>query len=50
MKQDRKFMLKIYEYEYMNIIEAHYENIESLNNLNVTNTVRCRKHVKICAL
>jgi len=26
------------------------EDIESLNNLNVINTIRCEKHVKNCVL
>jgi len=29
---------------------ADYEDINSLHNLDVTNTVRCEKHVKNCAL
>jgi len=32
------------------ILDADYEDIESLNNLNVINTMRCNKHVKNCAL
>jgi len=31
-------------------IEACYEDIESLNKLNVAHTFRCQKHVKNCAL
>jgi len=31
-------------------LDADYEDIESLNNLDVINTMRCKKHVKICAL
>jgi len=31
-------------------IETLDENINSLHNLDVTNTVRCGKHVKNCAL
>jgi hypothetical protein len=31
-------------------LDADYEDIESLNNLDVTNTMRCGKHVKNCAL
>lgn len=31
-------------------LDADYEDIESLNNLDVTNTIRCGKHVKNCAL
>jgi len=31
-------------------IEAHYEDIESLNKLDVTHTLRCQKHVTNCAL
>jgi len=34
---------------YVENIEAHYEDIESLNKLNVTYTFR-QKHVKNCAL
>jgi len=33
---------------YVENIEAHYEDIESLNKLNVTHTLRCQKHVKNC--
>jgi len=29
---------------------ANYEDIESLNNLDVINTMRCNKHAKNCAL
>jgi len=32
------------------ILEADYEDINSLCNLDITNTVRCGKHVKNCAL
>jgi hypothetical protein len=31
-------------------LDADYEDIESLNNLDVANTIRCGKHVKNCAL
>jgi len=32
-------------------LDADYEDIESLNNLDViNNTMRCKKHVKNCAL
>ncbi|KMQ88086.1 hypothetical protein RF55_12482 [Lasius niger] len=31
-------------------LDADYEDIESLNNLDVTNSMRCGKHVKNCAL
>jgi len=34
---------------YVENIEAHYENIESLNKLDVTHTL-CQKHVTNCAL
>jgi len=30
-------------------LDADYEDIESLNNLDVINTMRCVKHVKNCA-
>ena len=32
------------------ILNADYENIGSLRNLDITNTVRCGKHVKNCTL
>ena len=32
------------------ILNADYEDIDSLCNLDITNIVRCRKHVKNCAL
>jgi len=35
---------------YVENIEAHYEDIESLNKLDVTHTLRCQKHIKNCAL
>jgi len=35
---------------YVENIEVHYENIESLNKLDVTHIFRCQKHVKNCAL
>jgi len=31
-------------------LDADYEDIESLNNLDVINIMRCNKHVKNCAL
>ena len=31
-------------------LDADYDDIESLNNLDVKNTIRCEKHVKNCAL
>lgn len=31
-------------------LDADYDDIESLNNLDVKNTMRCGKHVKNCAL
>ncbi|XP_018315469.1 uncharacterized protein [Mycetomoellerius zeteki] len=31
-------------------LDADYEDIDSLHNLDVTNTMRCGKHVKNCAL
>jgi len=31
-------------------LDADYEDVESLNNLDVINTMRCNKHVKNCAL
>jgi len=35
---------------YVENIKVHYEDIESLNKLDVTHTFRCQKHVKNCAL
>ncbi|KYN19394.1 hypothetical protein ALC57_08276 [Trachymyrmex cornetzi] len=32
------------------ILDAHYEDIESLRNLDDFNTIRCGKHAKNCAL
>ncbi|KMQ91626.1 hypothetical protein RF55_8481 [Lasius niger] len=31
-------------------LDADYEDIDALNNLDVTNSMRCGKHVKNCAL
>jgi len=31
-------------------LDADHEDIESLNNLDVINIMRCNKHVKNCAL
>jgi len=31
-------------------LDADYEDVEALNNLDVINTMRCNKHVKNCAL
>ena len=31
-------------------VDADYEDIESLNNLDTANTMRCEKHVKNCAM
>jgi len=35
---------------YIDTLDAVYEDVESLTNLDVTNTVRCGLHVKNCAL
>ncbi|EZA61637.1 hypothetical protein X777_11760 [Ooceraea biroi] len=35
---------------YIETIDAHYEDIPSLNKLDVTHTLRCNKHVSHCAL
>ena len=35
---------------YIDTLDAVYEDIESLTNLDVTNTMRCGQHVKNCAL
>jgi len=35
---------------YIENINEHYKDIESLNNLDVINTMPCNKHVKNCAL
>jgi len=35
---------------YVENIVAHYEDIESLNKLDVTHILRCQKHIKNCAL
>jgi len=35
---------------YVENIEAHDKDIESLNKLDVTHTLHCQKHVKNCAL
>jgi hypothetical protein len=31
-------------------LDEHYEDVESLNNLDARNTIRCGKHAKNCAL
>ena len=31
-------------------LDADYEDVESLNNLDAVNTIRCGKHVKHCAM
>jgi len=36
--------------EMTQLSNADYEDIESLNNLDVINTMHCEKHVKNCAL
>jgi len=35
---------------YVENIEAYYEDVKSLNKLDVTHILRCQKHVKNCAL
>ncbi|EZA58141.1 hypothetical protein X777_01869 [Ooceraea biroi] len=35
---------------YIETIDAHYEDVPSLNKLDVTHTLRCNKHVTKCAL
>jgi len=32
------------------MLDVDYEDIDSLRNLDVTNTIRCGKYVKNCAL
>jgi len=36
--------------DHSEILDADYENINSLRNLDITDTVRCGKHNKNCAL
>lgn len=43
-------MLDTDEGIYIKTLDADYEDIESLNNLDVSNTIRCEKHIKNCAL
>ena len=35
---------------YIETLDAVYEDMESLTNIDVTNTMRCGQHVKNCAL
>jgi len=35
---------------YIENIDAYYEDIEFLNKLDITHTLRCQKHVTHCAL
>ena len=35
---------------YIEALDAVYEDMESLSNLDVTNIIRCGKHVKNCEL
>jgi len=35
---------------YIENIDEHYEDVESLNKLDITHTLRCQKHVTNCAL
>ena len=35
---------------YIETLDAVYEDMESLSNLDVTNIIRCGQHVKNCAL
>ena len=35
---------------YIEILDAVYEDMKSLTNLNVANTMRCGQHVKNCVL
>ena len=35
---------------YIENIDTHYEDIESLNKLDITHTLRCQKHENNCAL
>ena len=53
--QKRDWLVDLLEnYARQNLIvetlDAHYDNIESLNKLDDNNTMRCGKHVKNCAL
>jgi len=46
----RRLLNEAREDIYVENIEAHYNDIESLNKLNVMHTFRCQKHVKNCAV
>ena len=39
-----------YTYTHAYTLDAVYEDMESLTNLDVANTMRCGQHVKNCAL
>ncbi|KAG5323337.1 GVQW3 protein, partial [Acromyrmex heyeri] len=42
----RNFFWLISENAYIETLDAVYEDMESLSNLDVTNTIRCKQHVK----
>ncbi|XP_077275280.1 uncharacterized protein LOC143904455 [Temnothorax americanus] len=52
--QKREWLVDLLENKARNLnietLDADYEDIESLNILDATNTMRCGKHVKNCAL
>ncbi|KYM98822.1 hypothetical protein ALC62_10452, partial [Cyphomyrmex costatus] len=51
-REKRQWLADILDSDDLTIetLDVDYEDIESLNNLDVTNTMRCVKHAKNCAL
>jgi len=50
MRNENDLLLEARQAVYVENIEAYYEDIEKLNNLDVTHIFCCQKHVKNCAL
>ena len=50
--EKREWLVDILDNDDLTIatLDADYEDIDSLNNLDVTNTLRCGQHIKSCAL
>ena len=50
--EKREWLVDIFDSDDLTIetLDADYEDIDSLNNLDVTNTMRCVQHIKNCAL
>ncbi|KYN29918.1 hypothetical protein ALC57_00626 [Trachymyrmex cornetzi] len=51
-REKREWLADVLDNDNLTIetLDADYKDIDSLHNLDVTNTMRCGKHIKNCAL